>query len=124
MKLELKQHPIHPYLVSECGRIFSKTKTVNHNYGGKAIKKGKELTQYTTKQGYVNVGLTINKKVKVVRVHRMVAETWIEKIKDKPMINHKDLNKANNHKNNLEWCTQKENINHYWNAKKQSTKTR
>ncbi len=41
-------------------------------------------------------------------VHKAVAETWLEP-SDKPIINHIDHNKTNNHFTNLEWCTAKDN---------------
>lgn len=45
-------------------------------------------------------------------VHRMVAETFLDKEDGKDFVNHKDGNKKNNHVNNLEWCTRSENMQH------------
>lgn len=115
MKLEWKTHPIYnDYEVSKCSQVRSKPKIVNHNYGGTALKKGKILSKYINKRGYVDVGLTINKKTKTTRVHRLVAETWVPNPDNKPEVNHIDEDKSNNLPYNLEWCTRSENMLHMW----------
>lgn len=62
--------------------------------------------------GYERV-LLKNKKIKKnVSVHRLVAIAFIPNTDNKPCVNHKDGNRSNNHVDNLEWCTQSENVKH------------
>jgi len=51
---------------------------------------------------------------KHVKVHRLVALAWIKNndYNLKPVINHKDFNKQNNHYFNLEWCSYSHNAIH------------
>lgn len=51
---------------------------------------------------------------KHIKVHRLVALAWIKNIDfiSKPIVNHKDSNKQNNHYLNLEWCSYSHNSIH------------
>lgn len=80
----------------------------------------KILKQHKNKQGYMNVVLTSpGVKHRAYRVHRVYATTYIKRpphlqhIPFKQLeVNHKDGNKANNSRSNLEWVTGKGNIKH------------
>lgn len=60
-------------------------------------------------QGYKICHLVVNGKLKLYRVHRLLAATYIDNIFNYPQVNHKDGNKANNHISNLEWCSNRWN---------------
>lgn len=103
------------YQVSNLGRVRSldRYKTSRGRYGIiKARIKGMLLKPGLNHDGYYTVGLSKNGKSKTLRVHRIVAETFIENKENKMQVNHIDGNKLNNNINNLEWCTCKENIRH------------
>jgi hypothetical protein len=52
-----------------------------------------------------------------VLIHRIVAETFLENINNKSCINHINGDKTDNRVNNLEWCTQSENMLHAYKTK-------
>lgn len=52
---------------------------------------------------YKYVNLNLNKKYKLVRVHRLVAETFIDNLHNLPMVDHIDRDKMNNCVSNLRW---------------------
>lgn len=62
------------------------------------------------KNGYKAVQL-YNVSVKTCYVHRLVASAFIPNPDNLPQVNHKDGNRLNNYFENLEWCTQKDNLN-------------
>ncbi len=70
------------------------------------------LLKLGLQQGYLHVGLSINKKIKRMRVHRLVAIAFIPNPDNKPYVNHKDGNRQNNKVSNLEWNTPSENAQH------------
>lgn len=59
----------------------------------------------------------IAKKTRNVRVHRLIAITFIgQQPSPKHQINHKDCNKLNNNASNLEWLTPTENMQAYYSS--------
>ena len=58
------------------------------------------------------VRLTKDMKGKNFKVHRLVAEAFLPNPNNLPQVNHIDGNTFNNNVNNLEWCTNRENIIH------------
>lgn len=61
--------------------------------------------------GYQRVNLfDANGKARKHYVHRLVAQAFIPNPENKSNINHLDCNLKNNSVENLEWCTQSENI--------------
>lgn len=89
------------YQVSNLGKI-------------KSLITNKELKQFKRSKlyPYYCVNLCKRKKHKMYAVHRLVAQTFIPNIKNKPQINHKSGIKTDNRVCNLEWCTNKENAKH------------
>ena len=70
------------------------------------------------KTGYSQVALCIgDKNTKSRRTfypHRLVCEYFVDNPNGYNTVNHKDLNKTNNHSFNLEWVDQRTNIHHYY----------
>ena len=91
------------YKISSRGRIKS--------YHAR-FKKPRILKTSMTTTGYRKVELVKNKRKKSCKIHRLVAEAFIPNKENKPYINHLDSNPINNNVDNLEWCTQKENMVH------------
>ena len=80
---------------------------------GRARKNtGKILLTSVGKRGYPCVNITVDKKTRLRTVHRLVAEAFILNPESKPQVNHIDGNKQNNHIENLEWSTPRENLLH------------
>ena len=83
------------YQVSNLGRVKSKRKILSPSKGE-----------------YLKVVLSKNGVEKVYTIHRLVAKAFIDNFENKPQVNHKDENKHNNVVDNLEWVTNKENMNY------------
>jgi hypothetical protein len=62
--------------------------------------------------GYRKVTLSAKNKSKSFLVHRLVACHFIPADPVRPLVNHKDGSRTNNAVENLEWCTQSENLLH------------
>lgn len=106
------------YMASNLGEIKSyPVKFVNKQTKGFSLRKGRKLKQWDSR-GYQRVGLVVDNKHKFFSVHRLIAITFLPLIPGKNVVNHKDGNPRNNNVENLEWCTQKENMNHSLNILK------
>ena len=84
----------------------SDTRDVVNTVTGKQLKPIREST------GYSHVTLCNNGQHHQTSVHRLVAQGFIPNPDNKPMVNHIDGDKSNNNIDNLEWCTQSENMHH------------
>lgn len=60
--------------------------------------------------GYMQTTLRKNRRKINVRIHKLVAEAFIENPNNKPIVDHIDGNKVNNNADNLRWVTNSENI--------------
>ena len=105
------------YQISNCGRVKSLEKIRFRRKGGNALYKTKILS-FSYDRGYLGVNIQNNKFVKHYWIHRLVAIVFIPNPLNLPEVNHRDLNKSNNHAENLEWVTHKQNITHAWNDEK------
>lgn len=84
-------------------------------FDSKGVKRFGQIlsSNYEDRYGYKQTILSKNNKKKVTTIHRLVALAFLPKIEyQKYTVNHKDGNKLNNHINNLEWATVKENNRH------------
>lgn len=109
------------YMVSDKGRVRSceykfrdtlgrkytnKSQIIKLNYGNSR----KALDKNASKR--VTVGLRKNGKKKTFQVSRLVAKAFIPNPENKETVNHIDGNTKNNTKENLEWLSRKENVEH------------
>jgi len=85
------------YKVSNLGRVVSKRK----------ILKGWECVN-----GYWLYRLCKNGKTRQFSAHRLVAINFLPADLNRNYVNHIDGDKLNNNLDNLEWCTNSENIQH------------
>ena len=103
------------YQISNFGRIKSFRRNKSFCFIV-VTQKERILKGWKNTEGYVCIRLWKDNVDIFKRVHRLVAEAFIPNPENKPNVNHIDGNKSNNHKDNLEWSTQSENVFHAYNT--------
>ena len=98
------------FVINEFGQVRN-IKT-NHIYKNK-----------TDKQGYIILTLPMGKrgKVKSIRLHKALAETFIPNPNKYNIVHHKDDNKSNYSLDNLEWVSSKINKSYHLQKLKKDT---
>lgn len=101
------------YQASYLGRFKSLSRFIDNGNGG-YISKSKILKANIDSDGYLLVSLCKNGKAEKLKMHRLVAQTFIPNPDNKPDVNHKavDGDKTNICVFNLEWNTRAENMKH------------
>lgn len=97
------------YQVSSFGNVRALDYKVNTLHGQR-MKKGHMLKPTNNGNGYLIVSLSSNGTRKNYYIHRLVAESFLDNPNKCEQVNHKDYNTFNNHLDNLEWLTAKENV--------------
>lgn len=102
------------YDVSNMGKV----KTLRKDGG----YRNREKRFSGDKDGYLKVSLARDGIEKHFRVHRLVATAFIPNPNDLPQINHLNSKKTDNRPENLEWCDDRHNRNHFYGTKNVTSK--
>ena len=105
----LTLQPGEIYLPSIIGELYHVS-----NFGNvKNIKTNKIIKQRLNKKGYPRISYKLGGKTKVIPIHQLVLKTFNPNTDPtKNYTNHIDHNPTNNHLDNLEWVTPRENAYH------------
>lgn len=100
------------YEISNLGRVRSLDRITESGQ----FRKGKIRECYCYVNDYKVVKLYYNGKTFNKYIHRLLAEAFVPNPNPElyDTVNHIDGNRGNNSLDNLEWCTQKQNIQHAW----------
>lgn len=106
------------YEVSNLGRVRSLDRIQYNPVAAthQTLHPGHIMNGVVSHRGYRMVGLRdVNGKRKNCSVHRLVAMAFIPNPNNLPWVNHKNYNQLDNRVENLEWCTEYDNV-HYGRA--------
>ncbi|MBA8773108.1 endonuclease [Staphylococcus schleiferi subsp. coagulans] len=98
------------YQVSNTGKVRSVDRVIEYKDGRVFKYPTKILKSKADTRGYLQVGFSVKGKNTNHRIHRLVAETFLEKPNIELIsVNHIDGVKTNNNLDNLEWVSYSEN---------------
>lgn len=93
------------YEISDAGRL----RTISPSTAGDLPTV---LKPFVKRSGYVQYGLSANGVEKWFLAHRLVALHFLSPDPERPVVNHRNGDKADNRVDNLEWSTLAENNRH------------
>jgi hypothetical protein len=94
------------YEISNYGRVKS-LRFINNNVNKEKVTF---IAITDNGNGYKIGSLSDKGKRKNQYIHRLVAQHFLPNDLNKPIVNHLDRDTSNNKYDNLQWCTQRENI--------------
>jgi len=100
------------YSVTDDGRVWSHERTRRTHHGGLAKIKGRWLTAKPNAYGYPRVTLCTDQRRRYTMVHRLMALAFLPNPLGLETINHRNGIRHDNQLENLEWCTQADNVRH------------
>lgn len=105
------------YQISNKGNVKSLKRKVKCKNGIYHTISEKILKPCKNGRGYLFVNLQKEGKIKNTRIHRLVANAFIQNPYNLQEVNHIDEDKTNNNVENLEWCTREYNVNYGYRTK-------
>jgi hypothetical protein len=122
-KLNWKDIPGYPgYQASDCGQIMSLKRTMVRDNGRSHTVPARILSQNPDSNGYMQVGVYVDKKRITALVHHLVYAAWIG---DRPKylrVDHIDGKKLNNRWDNLQLLTNQQNVMKGWEDAKKAAR--
>lgn len=106
------------YQISDLGIVFSKQRTIIRQMSdGRTLHKklkARVLKPSLTQNGYEFVQLRRHGKSFNKRIHRLVAETFVDGKSDGLVVHHINGDKLDNRAENLEWVSMQRNTQEYY----------
>jgi hypothetical protein len=99
------------YEISNRGHLRSLTREVRYRHGT-CIRPGREISGSADKDGYLIAGLSCWGVRRTVKLHRLVAESFLPPVPGAHHVNHKNFIKFDNRVENLEWVSHSTNMRH------------
>lgn len=100
------------YRISNLGNLKSVDRIVRVSIASQRIVRSQAIIPHVDYLGYKRVRLCKNGPKFHAKIHRLVCQAFLPNPENKPHVNHKNSNPSDNRLENLEWCTQSENMLH------------